>query len=1483
VEGKQPATTALTRVTTSRHGLAGGQDSFVKTVHKMSPVRLLNPNCLYDSTCLAVECRCRTHSASLNPSMPTIASSQLPPPHNWDDFEDICADLFSLEWQDRNTVRHGRSGQRQRGVDIHGRPKDGGNAGVQCKGKRQWPPIELTTDEIDEQVAEALKFTPPLTEYVIATTANDDAKLQAHARNVTEDHLTKGLFRVQVLGWGELSRRIKSHDSLIEKHYGFTTLSSVKTELQSLPERIVETIQKKRTGQEAQPQNLQPAVSQALERDFAHRYRIAMQRGFFPEAMKTDQFHGLAQEIIDADPAHLSPALRRTILLRAARSAAVRKDIPLAEQYFNAALESNAPVSQVPAQARIAEARGNIEGAIQILRDSDDAEARSVLLHILFAHRGDDAALGWLAEQNITVRQLNASGLVTLCHIHLQKNDFKTVLTLLGQTTAEQLADSPYIYFLRAATRFAVLMPKPDQEAVLQGMFMDVRRFRPVVPDPILRTELDAAKSDLQSLMPSLRELELREAPRLAEDYLTWFDLLHPAHRDSALAQLRSDMSDPAKALSRLQFAFAYDSKNFDPAPIARYLEKRAEFGGLHEHELRAALVLAMHDSPAAVIRLIAKHRAQLNESFSKLGIALIEIEALALAGDATGARKVLEDNRSQLDEVAVTRLSAAIATAEGADPVTQYKEAYERTKTPDALRVLVGALLDKEDHLALGYYAEKLYAETTDPRDIVLAAKAYAQAGEASNFVRVFEAHPFIKTKDWELTRHYGWQLLNRGHLIEAQKVADDLRTNASSYRDLNLEIAIAIENGEWEKLAQPIAAFLDPAINATGLALIRAAHLSHASGQGPLMDLIAAAVAKGGDDAQVLLGAYMLYIEEGLEDLKTEAHDWFRRALDLSGSDGPIKRFELKDILAQQVEWNEHTKKVNEGITRGDIPFVIAAPGLRTTIVDLILRNFVRNSALGDPRRRAAIPVFSGRRNPMRTGEVKRLALDLTSLLVLGWLGLLAKVIHAYPEIVLPAGTFTELFEGRTRIRQFQKSRLASAQRLQSEIARRRIKVHRSPAQARDSLVEEVGTELAALLRVAEVENGIVLRPAPVHKPGLSDQRDADISAHADRVADMHALLDVLNDARLLNQTAELTAKQYFTLQDKGWLSSARPVFSRPLYIDGLALNYLETVNLLEPVLNNFREIYIESSTEEESSALIEHAKYTSEVLRIIDSIREVIRKAQLSGKITFGPRRSASTDEVNGDEQDDMPATSTLHLLSDLMRSDLVAFDDRALNKEPFGADRTGHRARMVTSLDFIEELYAREMISSDERRTLRYRLRIAGALLVPVDKEEVVAAALRNRQNESVEFRSIREAIGLARIAELPLFPAEVPWFASVTLAIKNAITQIWMDEEDTAKAASLSNALLDLLPKAEDWVERWEGQPPPDWVQAVTISWLVGLSLPVEIPNKKTVTLYNEWLESQVLKPLRARAPSTYQAVVARLRELVNDISEADDE
>ncbi len=69
--------------------------------------------------------------------MPTLPTSELPRPQDWNEFEDIVWNIYRRKWQDPNAQRNGRQGQRQNGVDIFGQPKRLGNnySGIRKKGQ----------------------------------------------------------------------------------------------------------------------------------------------------------------------------------------------------------------------------------------------------------------------------------------------------------------------------------------------------------------------------------------------------------------------------------------------------------------------------------------------------------------------------------------------------------------------------------------------------------------------------------------------------------------------------------------------------------------------------------------------------------------------------------------------------------------------------------------------------------------------------------------------------------------------------------------------------------------------------------------------------------------------------------------------------------------------------------------------------------------------------------------------------------------------------------------------------------------------------------------------------------------------------------------------------------------------------------------------------------------------------------------------------
>ncbi|ELS9252159.1 restriction endonuclease [Vibrio parahaemolyticus] len=157
-------------------------------------------------------------------TMPLFHSLQIPAPNNWQDFEQLCADLWSAKYKSDNTQMHGRTGQSQCGVDCYGQIENTTDwFGVQCKGKDGRYGNSVTIEELNAEVNKAKNFSPKLKVFVLATTAQNDAQIQALARELTEKHQKEGLFSVEVRSWDEIHRELGLHPTVISKHYpGFS-------------------------------------------------------------------------------------------------------------------------------------------------------------------------------------------------------------------------------------------------------------------------------------------------------------------------------------------------------------------------------------------------------------------------------------------------------------------------------------------------------------------------------------------------------------------------------------------------------------------------------------------------------------------------------------------------------------------------------------------------------------------------------------------------------------------------------------------------------------------------------------------------------------------------------------------------------------------------------------------------------------------------------------------------------------------------------------------------------------------------------------------------------------------------------------------------------------------------------------------------------------------------------------------------------------
>ncbi len=147
--------------------------------------------------------------------MPSLTTAKLPMPKSWEEFEAISADIIKKIWNDELITRNGRTGQRQNGIDIYGKPQHlGGNyVGVQCKNK------ETDIKEIKSEIKKAENFRPPLKEMIFTIGSLSDVELQEEIRIIDLCRTKENKFSIRALFWDDICLNLAEYPTLMEKHF----------------------------------------------------------------------------------------------------------------------------------------------------------------------------------------------------------------------------------------------------------------------------------------------------------------------------------------------------------------------------------------------------------------------------------------------------------------------------------------------------------------------------------------------------------------------------------------------------------------------------------------------------------------------------------------------------------------------------------------------------------------------------------------------------------------------------------------------------------------------------------------------------------------------------------------------------------------------------------------------------------------------------------------------------------------------------------------------------------------------------------------------------------------------------------------------------------------------------------------------------------------------------------------------------------------
>ena len=337
------------------------------------------------------------------------------------------------------------------------------------------------------------------------------------------------------------------------------------------------------------------------------------------------------------------------------------------------------------------------------------------------------------------------------------------------------------------------------------------------------------------------------------------------------------------------------------------------------------------------------------------------------------------------------SHLRIIISKAEGTDPVEARKTQFKQSDSLNDLVSLVDELETKEDWDDLFEYSGILFERTHSIQDAERYANALSRIHRSDQLLEFLKDNTDILSQSRNLQMFYSWALYYEGAFLEARtelsKLSDD--EEHPNYRALEINLCIAI--GDWTSLSVIVADEYMQRDKRSGYDLIGAAQLALHVGSPHAKGLIYAAAEKAFDDAEVLAGAYFLVTSAGWED-DPEVIKWLHKAAELSGDDGPIQKMTLKDILDRKPDWDRRESETWQLLSRGEIPIFLAAQSLNKSLIYLTLFPALTNLSESDPRRRSAIPAYSGKRLPEPLNiEGTTIGMDATVLLSLSFLNLL------------------------------------------------------------------------------------------------------------------------------------------------------------------------------------------------------------------------------------------------------------------------------------------------------------------------------------------------------------------------------------------------------------------------------------------------------------------------------------------------------------
>ena len=1039
------------------------------------------------------------------------------------------------------------------------------------------------------------------------------------------------------------------------------------------------------------------------------------------------------------------------------------------------------------------------EGALRRLRDLKDMDSQTVMFHIALKRGGALEALAFVdALRPSDSSAFTPTGWNNVCATLFSVGRFENAVEYLNMLTHAELEQCTHLYYQYAISCLLPMVPRDRYNSVMQRGFPSA--FDHLLDSPDAERARSVALEATKKALACAQNADDHWITERCEIGIRSLRLLNPTTREEEAAAIAAQMKDGATAVKLIWLARAHEIP-FDSSSLQRYLAHCRKMGGLTPDQLRAELyLLNKPEQSAELVRFISDEWNALLPDNSPEALTFMMVQALAFIKDFDGAIAFFEGHKANITQPVADRLDLMLRDARGEDASDRALELFHASNSIEDLVNLVQILEHGKQWKRLAPHAAELYKREPNFNTAMLRLRCLrrtkASAAELNSFLKstvsLVQQRPEIRSAR-------AWALFDDGDHAASKTLNDVLLGERSVSTDIALDINIAVRTGDWERFRDISAKALDMRSQLNSQMLLSLAKLVGFSDPERALALAQEAVAQDGNDPAVLLGAHAVAIAARRDDI---AMPWVHQAAELSkGKDTRLIRSYSHKELVEFMRGNaESWRHKNEMYRTGQVPIHMAASMFNAPLTQMLVGAPRRNADEADVRRRQPIPIRSGKRLKISADTFSRIALDITAIFILSELGRLQDVLKMYETVFISPRVMEMLLSDRQKVVFHQPSRIAEVKPLMGLLSAGKIKVIKDDGDA--ALMEEVGDEAASLIKAAKLYGGQFVHPGTLFKVGSFMEQQADIGILAEFVTDPLDVANALLRESRITDTVHRSGVE--VLQRSGSALRADIASSAPLFVDSLALQYLQQAKLLRPLINSGHAVSVHQSTVEDWQALLA-TEPQAEVMKVaLDEIRLTLRAGLVSGKLQFLTQSRSQRGELN-----EIALLPVMDLLEDISPVEAAVVDDRMFAENSSLTDSNGVNVPLLSSLDLLDTLVIRGLMSASEKRDALHILRERCFFCIPLPPEDLLmqikgASVEHERVVETAELRGIRENLARLHSTDVLCTQSDLEYQDVIWNAGTYVIAKLWANEEmSIAETIARANWIVtNIIPDVE---------------------------------------------------------------------------------